>query len=430
MRGPFALVDCNNFYVSCERVFRPHLEGVPVGVLSNNDGCIIARSNELKQLGVEMGTPAHMLDKRLWRYGLVLCSSNYELFGDMSARVLNVLREWSPDVEPYSVDESWLGFAGFDPAALPNHCQRMRQTVRQWTGIPVSVGVAPTRTLAKLANRYAKKNPATQGVHIFESAHSPDVRALLERTPVSDLWGVGGRITVRLKDLGIHTAWDLAQAEPKRIRKHFSVVLERTALELRGIPAIDMNDFNEPKKNIMTSRSFGRLTGDAGELREAVRQHAQRGAEKLRDQRSLARAVMVFVQTNQHRLDLAQYSNSVVVALSRPSSDSRDIIAAAQFGLERIYRKGYLFIKAGVMLLDLIDADQQQLGIFETPITEAKRARSEKLMAVMDQINKLQGRGTVRWGMTGDSAAWHLRSEHLSPRWTTRWEELPRVKLW
>ncbi|WP_136067110.1 Y-family DNA polymerase [Modicisalibacter radicis] len=421
------LVDCNNFYVSCERAFQPHLEGVPVGVLSNNDGCVIARSAEIKQIGIEMGTPAFQIQHLVRQRRVVLLSSNYELYGDMSSRVQSVLEEFAPEVEPYSVDEMFVRFHGFEAAALTDHCRRLRHQVRQYTGIPVSIGVAPTRTLSKLANHAAKKVSGYGGVCVL-TGDGPDTKGLLQRVKLDGIWGVGRRLVERLHIMGIKTAWDLRNEDPKRIRRRFSVTLERTVLELKGIPAIEMNDFAEPKQRIMTSRSFGKLTGDLGEIREAIRQHGQRGAEKLREQRSLTRAVLVFLKTNPHRQDLRQHSPSIIVELNRPTDDSRPILQAAQHALNRIYLKGHLYMKAGVMLIDLVDADRQQLSLLDTPQSDADRQRSAKLMATMDELNKTMGRGTVRLGMPTDGAAWHLRCANRTPRWTTRWNEIPAAK--
>jgi len=322
------LIDCNNFYVSCERVFQPRLEELPVGVLSNNDGCVIARSNELKALGVEMGTPAFELKALLQQGRIRLLSSNYELYGDMSARVQSVLEEFSAGVEPYSIDEMFVRFDGFGHDQLLSHCRDLHCKVRQFTGIPVSVGVAPTRTLAKLANRAAKKVPAYRGVCVLP-VDSTEMKNLLRHTDLGDIWGVGRRLVERLALMGVHSAWDLAQADPKQIRQRFSVTLERTCLELKGIPCIEMNDPGEARQRIMTSRSFGRMTDSREEVHQAIRQFAQRSAEKLRGQDSLARAVYVFLKTNRHRPDLPQYSPSAVVELPCPTDDSRDILLAA-----------------------------------------------------------------------------------------------------
>ena len=423
-----ALIDCNNFYVSCERVFNPSLEGRPVGVLSNNDGCVVARSNELKALGVEMGTAKHLLPPFIRRQA-VLLSSNYALYGDMSRRVTEVLTEFSPDVEVYSIDESFVGFHGFDLATLETCGERLRQTVRQWTGIPVSVGFAPTRVLAKLANHAAKKHPGyrNKGVCLL-AADSSATQALLKQQPVTGLWGIARRTGERLRVMGIETAWQLREADPKHIRRHFSVVQERIVWELRGQPAIQLDDMAEPKQQIMVSRSFGRLTNNPHDLREALRQHAARAGEKLRKQQSVTSGVMVFVRTNTFRTDLPQYRNRVVISLERPTDDSRDLIHAAVGGLRQLWRKGYAYHKVGVMLLDLSPKANRQLTLSETPQTEAEAKRNQQLMATVDQLNRELGRGTIQLGLPRAGNAWGLRSEHRTPRYTTRWEELPQVR--
>lgn len=422
-----ALVDCNNFYVSCERVFNPALEGRPVGVLSNNDGCIVARSNELKALGVEMGTAKHLLPPSIRRQ-VTLLSSNYALYGDMSRRVTDVLTEFSPDVEVYSIDESFVGFQGFDPASLEARGQRLRQTVKQWTGIPVSVGFAPTRVLAKVANHAAKKHPGyrDQGVCLL-TADSPATQALLKQLPVTELWGIR-RTGERLRVMGIETAWQLREADPKQIRRRFSVVQERIVWELRGQPSIQLDDMTQPKQQIMVSRSFGRLTFSPHDLREALRQHAARAGEKLRAQQSVTSAVMVLVRTNAFRQDLPQYRNRVVVTFERPTDDSRELIHAAIQGLRLLWRKGYAYHKAGVMLLDLSPKANRQLTLTETPQTEEEAKRSERLMATVDTLNRELGRGTIQLGLPRAGNAWALRSEHRTPRYTTRWEELLSVR--
>ena len=430
MNGLIALVDCNNFYASCERVFRPWLHGLPLAVLSNNDGCVIARSQEVKDLGIAMGTPMHHLPREAFDRGLVLCSSNYELYGDMSARVMATLREFTPHLEPYSIDESWLGFEGFDHTTLPAHCQEMRRIVYKWTGIPVSVGVAPTRTLAKLANRHAKQHTATRGVLVIDSADSPDTLALLGRTPVGEVWGIGGRVTTRLYEMGIHTALDLARANPKWIRRRFSVVVERTVRELTGVRCIHMNDDHDSKKMILTSRSFGRMTADRREVEEAVRAHAARGAEKLRRQHSLACALRVTLRTNRHMLHLPQDHDSITLALPFPTDNTFEIVRTAQKALHRLWKdRGIRYQKCGVQLMDLIEVTGQQLDVFQPPQPAVERDKSDRLMSALDQLNAQYGRGTVTVGVQRPDAAWQLRSNYRSKRWSTRWEELPTVIL-
>jgi len=421
-----ALVDCNNFYVSCERVFNPKLEGKPVGVMSNNDGCVVARSAEIKQLGVAMGMPAHQIDPHVRRQ-CILLSSNYALYGDMSRRVTDVLSQHTPHVDVYSIDESFLSFEGFDPETLTERCQTMRHQVRRDTGIPVSVGLSTSKTLAKIANHRAKKESHFNGVAIMEP-DSDDTRAFLEQLPVTEIWGVAGRSAVRLQTLGIETAWQLRIAAPKHLRKHFSVVMERIVYELRGQNCISLDDMTQPKKQIMVSRSFGRLTNNKADLHEAISVHTSRAGEKLRKQQGLAQAIMVFVRTNRFRQDLPSYSKSLVIPLSHPTDDSRELIRTAMAGLESIFKPGIMYQKCGVMLMDLCDNGNEQLGLLAEPVSDEKRERNEKLMATLDKLNREHGKNTVRLGIPRKANAWELRCEHRTPRYTTKWEELAVVK--
>ncbi|QEA38743.1 Y-family DNA polymerase [Pistricoccus aurantiacus] len=421
-----ALVDGNNFYVSCERAFDPRLERCPVGVLSNNDGCIIARSTELKALGVALGAPRHLLPPAIRRQTKLL-SSNYALYGDMSQRVNQVLARFSPRVEFYSIDESFVHFDGFDPAGLVVTGQQLREAVRRETGIPVCVGLAPTRVLAKLANHTAKEFPGLEGMCRLE-ADSAITRRLLEGLPVTRLWGVASRAGERLAALGIHNAWQLREANPKRVRRACSVIMERILWELRGHPAVELENMSEPRRQILVSRSFGRQIETPGEIKEALRQHVARAGEKLRAQGSLARAVLVFLHTNRFELGRPAYRNHVVVPLARPGADSRDLLEAASRGLDAIFLDGLRYQKCGVGLLDLIDASNQQLGLLEAPLGDSERLRRQRLMTAVDRLNREMGRGTVSLGLPRADSAWQLRCEHRSPRYTTRWEELPRAK--
>lgn len=416
------LVDCNNFYASCERVFNPKLEDKPIGILSNNDGCVIARSNEIKPL-VPMGMPAYQISPAM-RKQVTLLSSNYELYGDMSRRVFSTLRDHTADLEIYSIDEAFIHLTGF--GNVVEYCKRLRYIVKRDTGIPVSIGLATTRTLAKIANHMAKKNPEYKGVCYLHPAE-PNLKKLLKKLPVSEVWGVGRKIAAKLLALGIVTAWDLREADLKYLRERFSVVLARTVLELQGTPCIELDDLTTPKKNIMTSRSFGKAVTLYADLQEAIRVHASSGATKLRKQKSVARAIMVFLNTNRFREDLAQYNPSLVLQLPYPTSDTRVIVATAQRALQRIYRKGFLFYKAGVMMLDLTNKDNEQLDFFNVPHTSEEKQRAERLMTVIDKINTKMGKGTVQLGGVRALAAWQLKRDLLSKRYTTRWDELPIV---
>ena len=412
------LVDANNFYVSCELVFNPTLEGKPVGVMSNNDGCVIARSAEMKALEIPMGTPSFQLEGLRRRGEIHLLSSNYELYGDMSARLAQLLRDACPDVAPYSIDEMFIYLDGFSDAQCQALGEVVRRRVRRYLGLPVCVGLAPTHTLAKLANHVAKQQPHYQGVCLL-TANSPTTTALLKQLSVNDVWGVGRRLAERLAVSGIRTAWQLRECDPKQLRKRFSVVLARTALELRGTSCLEMNALEAPRQRIMTSRSFGQATGVKAELHAALRRHAQRSAEKLRQQKSLTRAILLFLNTNRHRKDQPQLSPSAMIPLASPRDDTRIILEAVREGLEQMYRPGFQFMKAGVMLLDLVDAQQYQLSLLQ-PSHKAH----PHLMNTVDAINQRMGQGTIRFGMTEAEAPWQLRCAHRSNRYTTCWDEL------
>lgn len=418
------LIDCNNFYASCERVFNPKLEGRPIGILSNNDGCVIARSNEIKPM-VPMGMPAFKITPEI-RKKITLLSSNYELYGDMSRRVFDTVAEHAAEVELYSIDEAFIHLNGFGHGTL-EYCRRLRSIIKRDTGIPVSIGLSSTKTLAKIANHIAKKKPEYNGVCWLHAGDLITENAL-KKLPVEEVWGVGSRIAARLQKLGIKTAWQLREANLKQIRQQFSVVLERTVLELRGTSCVDIGDMSTPKKNIMTSRSFGKLTDNLFDVQEAIRVHASRSAEKLRKQNSVTRAVMVFLRTNRFRDDLMQYHPSIVVQLPYSTSDTREIVKAAQSGVKAIFREDYFYHKAGVMLLDLANSDIEQFDFFNVPQASDERQRSDKLMSTIDAINKRMGRGTVQIGAIRNNAAWQIKRDFISKRYTTCWNELLVVK--
>ena len=408
-----ALADCNNFYVSCERVFRPSLEGRPVIVLSNNDGCAVARSNEAKALGIPMGAPFHQVKRLCGRNGVVVFSSNYELYGDMSRRVVSVLSRFAPEMEIYSIDESFLSLQGLpDPLGLS---KRMRETVRQWTGIPISVGLGKTKTLAKLANRLAKKDK-TGCLRIDETD-----RALISRVPIEDVWGVGRRLSVRLRRIGLQDAWAFARAPSSAIRAVGGVTLERTQRELSGIACLEMEEVPQPRKNTCCSRSFGKPVTGLEELEEAVANYAVRASRKVRSEGSLACGLQVFLTTNRFKPDQPQYSNSRTLSLDEPTDDPIRIVKNAKALLGSIYRKGYAYKKAGVLLLDLIPGRTRQALLFEEHGDERRRG----FVAALEEVAARYGQSGAFLAAQGVRRSWSMKRESRTARYTTCWEELP-----
>jgi len=433
----FALVDCNNFYVSCERVFDPALVGRPVVVLSNNDGCVIARSDEAKSLGIPMGAPVHEYTAMMRQHQVQVFSSNYPLYGDMSGRVMESLSQFTPDVEIYSIDEAFLGFSGCDAARLPEQMRQMRQAIRQWTGIPVSVGLAATKTLAKLANRIAKKY-ASDGVYMMtDPVLMPRV---LGDIAVEDIWGISKRWGQRLRDMGITTALRLQQADPRQIRKALSVVGERIVHELNGRSCLDLETV-QAKQNIMSSRSFGRLISDRASLEEAAASYTARAAEKLRKQGSLAAGLYVFIRTNRFRPQDPQYSNAALMRFDEPIADTSTFIAAATKAIRQLYRPGFRYHKAGVMLTDLVSDGSEQKSLWRLEPSDSphsQNAASRRRMAMLDQVNAAMGRGTLFHASEGvmpsrntnapTKPSWQMRQQFRSPSYTTRWNDLVRVR--
>ena len=420
MPGLIALVDCNNFYASCERVFQPALRGKPVVVLSNNDGCVIARSNEAKALGVEMGAPWHLHKVKFIEQGIVVRSSNYTLYGDMSARVMRVLGEFTPRLEIYSIDEAFLHIDG-DLASMAEQVSRLRRTVHQWTGIPVSVGVAPTKVLAKVANRLAKKDLASHGFHILSDEGAQI--AALARLELTDLWGVARRMGVRLQAEGIRTPLELRSTDPQVLRQRFGVVMQRLCLELRGVSCLPLELVVADRKSIISSRSFGRLIKTREEVEEAVSTFAMRAAAKMRRQGLACSRLATFIETNPFRPQDRQYTASQGVSLPVATANTGKLIEAAQSALSAVWRDGYLYKKAGVMLIELEKAATVPHGLFDS----ADDGRSIARMRTLDGLNARFGRDTVTFGTTARPRAWRLRSDMLSNRYTTEWEELLRV---
>ena len=416
---PLALVDCNNFYVSCERVFNPKLEGVPVVVLSNNDGCAVARSNEVKALGVKMGTPWFQMKDLAKEHGIVALSSNYALYADMSNRVMSILAEYSPDQEIYSIDECFLGLDGFSQLDLVEYGHGIRQRVKQWTGIPVCVGIAATKTLAKLANHCAKKGLAgSEGVCDFGRMSAAERSSLFSGIEVGEVWGIGRQLTKQLAGRGITTVEALRSADAKTLRREFSVVVERTVTELNGIACMELEQAVPNKQQIQSSRSFGSYVYDLPTLNEAVATYIATAAEKLRAQESLAGMVQVYVRTNPHK-DAPQYQRGLTIPLPEATDDTLRLTRAALWGLKRIFRPGFAYQKAGVALLDLSDASHRQMSLFST----AKDNR--KLMQVMDRVNAIWGRGTLRSAAEGIEKNWKMKRGKMSPCYTTNWAQVP-----
>ncbi|PHM20668.1 MAG: DNA polymerase V subunit UmuC [Curvibacter sp. PD_MW3] len=427
----FALVDGNNFYVSCERVFRPDLNARPVVVLSNNDGCAIARSNEAKALGIKMGAPwfeiRHLEDDE----GLIALSANFALYGDMSDRMMSLAAGLGHRQEIYSIDESFVDLSGIR-GDLVDRSRRMRQRILDWTGIPTCIGIGQTKTLAKLANHVAKTAERKPGSYPGElsqvcnlAAMDGDARdSVLAATEVGEVWGVGPRIGRQLKEEGIQSVLDLTRLDPATVRRRWSVVLERTVRELQGQSCVDLEDAPPAKKEIACTRSFGRAVTNLGELEEAVTTFASRAAEKLRRQGSHAGQVITFVRTSPFRPD-KQYSRSIMVPLRRPTADTAALVEGALTGLRAIYQSGYKFAKAGVMLVDLADAAVEQGELDLEPDGCEDRSR---LMSALDELNSRYGRGTVIIGSAGTGEMprnWAMKQERRTPRYTTRIGEIP-----
>ena len=426
----YALVDGNNFYVSCERVFRPSLNGRPVVVLSNNDGCAIARSNEAKALGIRMGAPWFEIRHMEHGDGLVGLSANFVLYGDMSDRMHSLAAGLGPGQEIYSIDESFVDLRGVRD--VTRRARAIRSRILQWTGIPCGVGIGSTKTLAKLANHVAKTAERKPGSYPEELAQvcnlaalpASDLDTVLGLTLVEEVWGVGPRISKQLHEADVHTVLDLTRLDPATVRRRWSVVLERTVRELQGMQCIDLDDAPAPKKEIACTRSFGKPITDLYPLLQAVSEFASRAAEKLRKQGSLASQLLVFAHTSPFRPG-PRFSKSVIVPLRRPTADTGDLVLAAHHGLRRIYAEGYDLIKAGVMLLDLVPASVLQ---HELDLEDDGCADRSKLMTALDSINGRYGKGTVHVASTGATEKvreWGMRQERRTPQYTTKWEDVP-----
>ena len=421
----FALVDVNSFYASCETAFRPDLKGRPVVVLSNNDGCVIARNAEAKTVGVKMGDPYFKQKDLFRRYGVVCFSSNYELYADMSSRVMFTLEALSPRCEIYSIDEAFCDLTGVrNCRVLEDFGRELKDAVYQNTGLAVGVGIAQTKTLAKLANHAAKKWQRQTG-GVVDLSNLDRKRKLMAALPVDEVWGVGRRISKKLETMGIKTVLDLVDTDIRFIRKHFNVVLERTVRELRGEPCLELEEFAPVKQEIVCSRSFGERISDYDAMRQAICSYASRAAEKLRGEHQYCRFISTFVKTSPFALNEPYYGNSASVKLTTPTQDSRDIITAATRSLDAIWKDGHRFQKAGVMLGDFFSQGGAQLNLFDD---NAPKPNSSKLMEVLDHLNAKDGRGTLYFAGQGIQQQWQMKREMLSPRYTTRFSDLIIVK--
>lgn len=422
----FALADVNSFYASCEKVFRPDLRDKPVIVLSNNDGCVIARSAEAKRLGIKMGMPWFQLKQMQLTEKTHIFSSNYELYASMSHRVMLHLEALAPRVEQYSIDEMFLDVRGIDNCIdFEDFGRQLREHVKNGTGLTIGVGMGISKTLAKSAQWASKEWPQFRGVLALTAGNLQRTAKMLSLQPVCEVWGVGNRLTKKLQTMGITTALQLAQSNPAFIRRNFSVVLERTVRELNGEPCISLEEAPPPKQQIVCSRSFGERITTYDALRQAICQYAERAAEKLRGERQYCRHIAVFVKTSPFAVNETYYGNVASEKLMTPTRDTRDIIAAAVRSLDRIWLDGYRYAKAGVMLNDFTPTGVSQLNLFDEM---QPRAHSDQLMKVLDSINH-SGLGKVWFAGRGIAPAWQMKREMLSPAYTTRWTDLPVARL-
>lgn len=409
-------MDCNNFYASCERVFNPALNGKPVVVLSNNDGCVIARSNEAKALGIKMGVPAYQIKDFVSSNQVTVFSSNYTLYGDMSGRVMSILADLAPELEVYSIDEAFVNLVGIQE--IRSFGAKIVNQVTRGTGIPVSLGIASTKTLAKVANKFAKKYPAYNRICIIDTEEKR-IKAL-QLTDISDVWGIGRRQAAKLEKQRVKTAYDFTQLSGSWVRKNMTVVGERTWKELNGISCIDMDSAPPAKKQICTSRSFGKMLTDIDTIAEAIATHASTCAKKLRKQKSYAASLMVFIHTNNFREDLPQYWKNTVVHFPVPTNNTQEIVHYALAGLKTIFMQDYQYKKAGVIITEI--TEDVQLGLFDS----VDREKHNKLMQIVDKINGDHGQ-RIKLAVQGNGREWRLKQEQLSRHYTTNINQIINI---
>lgn len=418
----FALVDCNNFYASCQRVFEPHLIGKPVVILSNNDGCVIARSNEAKALGIPMGAPAFEYKKLFEDNKVFVYSSNYALYGDMSSRVMNILSTFTPEIEVYSIDEAFLKFEGFELFNLNEYGLKIQKTVTKNTGIPISVGFAPTKALAKVANKIAKKFPKrTKSVYVIDDEEKR-IKAL-KWTKIEDVWGIGRKHTKRLQAKNIFNAYQFTQLPDEWVRKEMAVVGLRLKHELEGKPTLDL-ETPKNKKMIATTRSFEKSLTKFDDISERIATFTASCSEKLRRQNSHCNMIMVFVLTNYFRKDQPQYSRNIIINTDYPTNSTIELNNYAQIGLKAIFKEGFNYKKAGVIVMGLTPNNQTQLSLFN-----ASNPKHQPLMSVIDKLNKSYGRNKIKFGNQSLGRQWKMKQEKLSKSYTTRIDEIITIKV-
>ena len=418
----YALIDCNNFYASCERLFRPELNGKPIVVLSNNDGAVIARSNEAKALGVPMGALAFKFESFFLEHNIHVFSANFALYGDMSNRVMAILQEYSPECEIYSIDEAFLKLTGFEMYDLHEYGQEIQKRVRKCTGIPISVGIAPTKSLSKVANRIAKKHPKELNNSYVIDTEEKRLKAI-KWLKIEDVWGIGRKLSVRLKQVGVKTAYDFTQLNDSCVKRNLSIVELRLKHDLNGNPTLGLEDV-KPRKNIATTRSFERNLKDLKDVHERITTFAVSCAEKLRKQGSVCTSIMVFIRTNSYRSELEQYNGGTVVKLPFSTNSSIEIAHFAGEGLERIFRKGYQYKKAGVIIMDFKPEGEVQLNLFEN-----SNPKHRQLMKVVDRLNTAFGQQKIKLASQDQKRVWKMKQERLSPRYTTRWSDIITIKV-
>ncbi len=424
MPSAFALIDCNNFYASCERVFDPTLRNRPVVILSNNDGCVIARSNEAKECGVAMGVPEFKVRSEVKRYNIAVRSSNYALYGDMSRRVMETIQTVTPNMEVYSIDEAFAEISGRDHEEIIEKGREIRKKVMKWTGIPVSVGLARTKTLAKLANETAKSNRESDGVMVLRTKY--EHQKLLKSTPVDEIWGVGRNYSKTLQKYGLFTAWDLTQQPDSWIRNKMKVTGLRTVWELRGHSCLAIEHAIDQRKGILSSRSFGRPVYDLNDLIEAVSSFTERASEKLRKQKSLAGMITVTLVSDKYSNPGLPYKFGLNVDLETPTADLITLITVARKCVIQLYEEGRKYKKAWVMLTGLVSDSEIQTGLF-SEVDYSNRKKS--LMDSFDYLNSKFGKRTLHSASSGIDQAWQMKQQYLSNRYTTRWDELMEVRI-